>query len=488
MADEPPVLNFRLPTGWTFDSDLSLPEFRPDASVVGVTAANPSPVLLGKLAEFQSMRKSVWLDVNGAHAVYVMGKRRSGKSYTLGVLIEGLTTDGWIAQGNPTAQAVIVFDTMNVFLTAGTLAASVASKNTNMGADLRRWQLPQSKPRISFYHPAGTAGPVEVGSQEFGLRATDVLLEDWYRFFELDPYADPIAHLLSDTFQRVAFDGYDTYSGETVPPNSNYRLEDLIACIRTCPAFGSYDDRTREATARRLEAMHRLGIFSDTPTTISNVLRRGQASVLFLRDIDQSVRSLFVSVLVRRLMERRSGSERLERLAALALAKAEAESDEARRKALKDEAEKLARKAAESTPRTWVVVDEAHNYIPARGEPPSRRPLKKLIDEGRNLGLSIVVATQQPSGLDQSIQRNADLLLVHAMSVRDDIDAAFNMLNTRVPDSATIGAYTRVDSRVFERVVRSLPRGYCLVSSDEADRIFPMLVRPRISYHGALEY
>jgi len=482
-----PSLNFRLPAGWTFDSQLDLAEFHADCVLVGSTTGDPAPILLGKLAEFQSMRKSVWLDTKGAHAVYVMGKRRSGKSYTLGVLLEGLTSAGWIAQGPPINQAVIVFDTMNVFLTAATPAGSVISPSSSQGQDMKRWHLPNTHPRMRFYHPAGTAGPTEVGSTEIGLRATDITLEDWYRFFELDPYADPIAHLLADARQRVEIDGYQSDAGESIAAEPNFQLADLVTCIRTCAAFTSYDDRTREATARRLEAMQRLGIFSDSAATAANILVAGEATILFLRDIDQSLRALFVSVLVRRLMERRSSAEKFERLSALKYAEASM-AEGAKRASLVHEAVTFRDLAQAGTPRTWVIIDEAHNYIPVRGEPPSRRPLKKLIDEGRNLGLSVVVATQQPSGLDQSIQRNADLLLVHSMSVRDDIDAASNMLNTRVPDSVTIETRVRSDTRVFERVIRSLPRGYCLVSSDEADRIFPILVRPRISYHGALEY
>src|SRR2546422_2861890 len=94
-------------------------------------------------------------------------------------------------------------------------------------------------------------------------------------------------------------------------------------------------------------------------------------------------------------------------------------------------------------PRCWIAIDEAHNYLPSSGSLPSRPVLRRLITEGRNIGLSVVVATQQPSGLDTSIQRNADALFVHSMSMRDDIAAAEAMLNTQVPDSASWGAAER---------------------------------------------
>jgi hypothetical protein len=139
-------------------------------------------------------------------------------------------------------------------------------------------------------------------------------------------------------------------------------------------------------------------------------------------------------------------------------------------------------------PRCWIAIDEAHNYLPSGGSLPSRPVLRRLITEGRNIGLSVVVATQQPSGLDSSIQRNADALLIHSMSMRDDIAAAEGMLNTQVPESASWGATERVSGKVFEKIVRALPQGYCLVSSDTANRVFAVRVRPRLTLHGGETY
>ena len=108
------------------------------------------------------------------------------------------------------------------------------------------------------------------------------------------------------------------------------------------------------------------------------------------------------------------------------------------------------------------------------------------MNEGRNLGLSIVVATQNPSALDTAIRRNADVLVVHSISMKDDITAAEGMLNTFVPDSFEFGR-EKVTSRAFEQLVRSLPLGYAVVSTDRANRIFVAKIRPRLTIHG-VEY
>src|SRR5260370_38759904 len=109
---------------------------------------------------------------------------------------------------------------------------------------------------------------------------------------------------------------------------------------------------------------------------------------------------------------------------------------------------------AAGLPRCWIVSDEAHNYLPASGSLPSRPVLRRLITEGRNIGLSVVVATQQPSGLDSSTERNGDALLIHSMILRDDIGAAERMRKTKGPGSASRGAVERRSGTGVEESVR----------------------------------
>jgi hypothetical protein len=203
------------------------------------------------------------------------------------------------------------------------------------------------------------------------------------------------------------------------------------------------------------------------------------------------MRSVLVALIIKQVMRLRGTSEQEERMIPIHLARAERlESsrpvDAAREREL---AERCRSRASRGLPRSWVIIDEAHNYIPARGTVPSRKPLKKYVDEGRNLGLSIVVATQQPSGLDPSIQRNADMLLVHALSHHDDIAAAAGMLNAACPSEVVLDNKHKIEgARAFEALTRALPLGYALMSTDRANRLFPVLVRPRVTVHGGADY
>jgi uncharacterized protein len=74
----------------------------------------------------------------------------------------------------------------------------------------------------------------------------------------------------------------------------------------------------------------------------------------------------------------------------------------------------------------FVVIDEAHNLGPAepRGEPARRVNdiLVRIAAEGRKFGLFLLLVTQRPSRLDQSLLSQCDNLVLMKMNNRHDID------------------------------------------------------------------
>jgi len=234
--------------------------------------------------------------------------------------------------------------------------------------------------------------------------------------------------------------------------------------------------------------MERLSIFSDTGLNIQQLFVPGRISIILLRDLDQSIRALVTGIVVKQIMQFRSLSDRFERMAEVYSAKASANKDPKAVQEAQKTSEHYLSEAKQGLPRGWIIIDEAHNYIPSKGFIASRDVLKKYVNEGRNLGLSIVVATQQPSGLDPAIQRNADILVIHSMSMGDDIQTAERMINTYAPDNVTVDNREKIVSRVFEQTIRSLAGGYAIISNDRMNRLFPVKVRPRISFHGGLKY
>lgn len=486
-----PNINFRIEPGYTFNQNLVVPEFASNNLLIGglVAGSELQAIFLGRVAEYQRS-KNLWLDCEGAHAIYVIGKRRSGKTYTLGVFLEGLGSSNWINQGT-NAQAVVLLDTMNVFITMPHSIEDVYDTGSKQLRELKKWALEKENFNILLLYPRGTSAPPEGASREIAIRPADLSGEDWAALFALDTYSDPMGQLISDVYEKVVLEGYDDLNGTRVNPNRDYSIDDMTSCIDSCHDITTgYQQDTIRAIKARLNAIRRLPVFSQTGTNLKDIFVPGQLSILLLRDLEQNLRSLLVGTFVKKIMEFRSVSDKYERLAAVHKVRFSTLKEKGDEEGAQQEYEKYEgylKEAQKGLPRGWVVIDEAHNYMPAKGITPSGGPLRKYVNEGRNLGLSIVVATQNPSALDPSIRRNADILIIHSMSMRDDISTTEGMINTFLPDSFEF-SNERVSSRVFEQLVRTLPLGYALVSNDRSNRVFAAKIRPRITVHGGVEY
>jgi hypothetical protein len=491
MAGQIPDARFRLRYGFAVKPDLSLDRGPGNSLVTGqnVPGAEIEAIYLGKQAE--TPYRNIWLDTRGAHVVYVMGKRRSGKSYTLGVLVEGLGAQGWIRQGS-FQQGMLILDSMNVYLTMPFGIESTLSADSAAVKELRKWKLEPEQLAMTLFHPRGTTTPTGVTSVEITLRPSDLGPDEWCGLFEADPFADPLGHLITEVYAKTAIDGYvDSQTGQSIRANPNFTLEDLLRVLERDPDMDYYHRDTRQSLRRRLDAVRRLPIFSDMGLDVRRLLEPGRISILLLRDLDQQMRSVLVALIVKRMMQLRGIAEQEGRMIPIHLARAQKleSCDPHAASRQRQLAEECLEKAKQGIPRSWIIIDEAHNYIPTRGAVPSRKPLKRYVDEGRNLGLSIVAATQQPSGLAPSIQRNADILLIHALSHHDDIQAAQGMINTSIPSEVIIDTREKIQGRrAFETLVRKLPQGYALVSTDRANRLFPLRVRPRVTIHGGRDY
>ena len=101
--------------------------------------------------------------------------------------------------------------------------------------------------------------------------------------------------------------------------------------------------------------------------------------------------------------------------------------------ASKEDVQKINDSIEHGVPRGWILIDEAHNYVPAQGIIGSSRALIQYVNEARNIGLTLAVTTQNYAVLHQSIQRNADVLIVHKIGLKKDLQAAEGMLRNTTP-------------------------------------------------------
>jgi hypothetical protein len=439
-------------------------------------------IFFGKIAEFNGlMGKNLWLDTKGAHVVYIIGKRRGGKSFTLGTICEGLALDELHVGGG--RQAILVLDTLNIFWT---MENETSDPEQIKEAD--KWGIRAHRiGNLVCYYPRGFKKAYTPDYyREFAVRPSELEGSDWAALFGVDPVIDPIGQLLTEAYEKTAVEGYKAGSTFT-KPNPDYDVHDLLTCLDKDKDIQRFSAQTIEASRRYLKAVERLPVLSKTGTDIRDLFKSKQATVLLLRDVDHLVRGLIIGLVVKKIMKLRGETMECEKRLELVRRQAERAKEAATNTQLGKEIERLQQIVKAGVPRGWILIDEAHNYIPQTGIIGSKDPLRKYVNEGRNSGLSIAVTTQQPSGLDSAIRRNADVLIMHSITMATDLDATEGMLSQRVPSSVSI-ARNRITSKVFEHLVRELKIGYCLISCPNANRIFMARVRPRLTAHGGVEY
>jgi DNA helicase HerA-like ATPase len=118
---------------------------------------------------------------------------------------------------------------------------------------------------------------------------------------------------------------------------------------------------------------------------------------------------------------------------------------------------------------------------------PARNLFIKLVKEGRNMGLSAVLATQQPSALDQRVLSQVETFIAHQLVTDPDIRAVRENLKSELPDSIQFGA-RELD---FANLLRQITPGVCVVSAADMNtavrRASIVHVRPRATIHGGIE-
>jgi hypothetical protein len=121
---------------------------------------------------------------------------------------------------------------------------------------------------------------------------------------------------------------------------------------------------------------------------------------------------------------------------------------------------------------TTLAIDEAHNFCPSIRSTLSKDILIRWAKEGRQPGLSLVVASQQPSAIDAEILTQCGIRIVHRITSKDD--------------------YRAIDSLSQDYLSEGLPNrikqlnspGQTLLIDDDRESVIPVQVRPRQSLHG----
>jgi DNA helicase HerA-like ATPase len=444
--------------------------------LVPADRASAEWVDIGRLAEIGAP-KDVRLDLTLEHVLAIVGKRGSGKSFTLGSFLEGLcTTEKTTAINHISGQrAALLFDTLNIFqwMVAPVHEGAAESRQIQEQARLlKRWKLEPVSLAVDLWVPAGYESRVTSNARPFRIRTADMELADWAALLRVDAVQELLGQALSAVFDKVTQRGWKDEGGHDVAPVSDYAIADLIRCVREDPEIQTdFSPQTVRALRQRLTAYEASPLFGSTGTSLTELLQPGRLSVMLLSGVPDDVRLVAIFLTIRKLLFARAQASEAAKTIELGFAEDP------------DERARVERLIREAPPKTWVVVDEAQNVFPSERQTSASDILLRFVREGRNFGLSLGFTTQQPSAIDSRIMAQVDTIICHTLTVQKDLQNVLSNLKSREPTRVQL----RGASLSVADAIRQLDVGQAFVSNTDAERSLFMDVRPRTSIHGGFE-
>lgn len=382
-----------------------------------------------------SLSNIIKVDVARTHAILIAGKRGSGKSYTLGVIAEELAH---LPREVARNSASIIFDTMGIFWT-------MKYTNEKDLALLREWNLTTSSLPLNVMIPFGKAFEYREKNlpfdATFALKPSELKAEDWCTAFNLT-FTSSQGILIQNIFANLP---------------QEYTLDEVRARIEQSTS----PEEVKAGVLALFNAVRTWGIFTETieGTEIRDLVKPGGTTVIDLSVYSSigafNIRALVISLVTRKLFEARATSRKTEELAAVRRGNAYRSYSETQ------------------DPLLWIFVDEAHEFLPREGKTPATDALLQVLREGRQPGLSLVLATQQPGKIHTDVMTQSDIVIAHKVTAAQDMTALQEIMQSYI--------FADIKQKMDELPAE---KGAALILDDTAERIYPIRVRPRFTWHG----
>jgi len=373
----------------------------------------------------------VYFDLLRPHVMLISGKRGTGKSYASGVIIESFCM---LPDEIRNKMAFIVFDPIGIYW-------SMKYPNEQQLSLLKEWNLEPKgfadkillyvpEKQIDEYKDAGL--PVDGG---ISIALKDFSVDDWILAFGWKR-TDEIALVLEKNLTELLKTGEE------------FDVNDLIEKIRN---DNEAKDEIKKALVSILRVVDEWGIFSKKGKKIDEIVEPGKVVIIDTSRIKETaIRTMLAAKITRDVYFNRVLARKEEELVKIE-----------------------SREPTYKFPLTWLIFEEAHNYIPSERETVSTRPILTIAKQGREPGVSLVVITQMPNKIHREVLAQTDIVLSLRLTAKSDLDALHSIMQT----------YMESD---LEQYMNKLPRihGAAIVLDDNQERIFSMVVRPRVSWHA----
>lgn len=391
-----------------------------------------------RMGNLTSLSNPIFMDIARSHVILISGKRGSGKSYTIGTIAEALSD---LKKEESQNISPLIFDTMGIFWT-------MKYKNEKDSLLLDSWNLKPKNVPVKVFAPYGHFDSYrEKGidvDKEFSIKISELEPEDWVNIFELkftDSEAVLIETVISELKNKKSFGYKDIYS--------------LINSKK------NFENRVKNSVSALFKASESWKVFDEKKgTQIKDLVKPGETTVIDLSVYASlgtfNVRSLIIGLVSKKLFNERMEARKIEEIEAVIHG-----------------VDYLRYKVKRKMPLVWIFIDEAHEFLPREGKTPASDALIQILREGRQPGISIVLATQQPGKIHTDAMTQSDLLISHRVTAKMDIDAINEITQSYL--------YEDISNKIND-----LPKlkGSAIVLDDNSERIYPIRIRPRFTWHG----
>lgn len=392
------------------------------------------------MGNYTSMSNNLYLDVARSHVILVAGKRGSGKSYTLGVITEEIANLPPELSRNI---APLIFDTMGIFWT-------MKYKNEKDKDALNEWNLQAKSSPIKVFAPQGKLEeykekniPVD---EAFALKASELEAEDWIITFNLEMTSQAgvlITNAVSELKEK----------------KETFNIQDIIKQINH---YSNVSHETKNIATSLFQAAESWGIFSkkEEGTEITDLVTAGKTTIIDLSVYSSigsfNVRGLVIGLVSRKLFTQRINARKKEEI-----------------QSIQHGIDYMSYNPTRETPLVWIFIDEAHEFLPKHSKTPATDALVQILREGRQPGISLVLATQQPGQIHNDVMTQSDIVISHRVTSKPDVEALNQIMQSYLLESIK----TSMDK---------LPssKGSAIILDDNSERIYPMRMRPRLTWHG----
>jgi len=421
--------------------DIIIGRSKEDRERFGLKAA----VFIGKqyvhMGQVTSLANKVYLDVNRSHVMLICGKRGGGKSYTLGVIAEGVADLPKEIKQNI---SVVLVDTMGVYWT-------MKYPNYKDEELLKKWGLKPKGLDVVIYTPhfyydeyKRIGMPTDV---PFAIQPSDFDPSDWALTFDIDENS-ALGVLLVRIINKMLRSG------------KLFDIDDIIAAIKEDKES---DKTTKYALINKFEVAKTWGLFKKQGTLLADIVKGGQVTVLDVSCYATQANGWKIKSLLLGLISKKLFIQRM-----IARKKEEFQDIQRRRSFLSDISQEK-----QEFPLVWIVVDEAHEFLPRQGKTSASDALIAILREGRQPGINLILATQQPGKIHTDAITQADIVLSHRLTAKIDVDALSVIAQSYMHDT-------------IETSLNVLPRvkGAGILFDDTNERLFEFQIRPRFTWHG----